>query len=83
MFRSIIGSPKVRAVFEDGDEILTAQMAASLAGRSPECIRIWCREASIGCFDGTLNRYFVSKRKLTEYILHRHGTLPHGLKQAG
>jgi hypothetical protein len=84
MFRIIVGSPKVRAIFEDGDEILTAQQAAELAGRSNECIRVWCRQADIGCFDGTLNRYFVSKRSTphanaalrASYARHRISCMP-------
>ena len=82
MFRYLVAGRQTR-FFENNDELLTTQQAAALAGRSDECIRNWCREGGIGCYDGTLHRYFISKRKLTEYILKSQGALPHALKEAG
>jgi hypothetical protein len=84
MFRTIIAaSAKVRAVLVDGDQLLTVQEAARLAGRSDEAVRIWCRQAGIGEYDVVARRYFISRRLLVEHILQNQGVLPHGLRQTG
>ena len=82
MFRYLVAGRRQAVVLVDGDQMLTTQQAAALAGRSDECIRQWVRESGIGVFDETLNRYFISRRRLEKYLIERHGeiNLPHALK---
>ncbi len=62
------------------DDDMTVEAAALAAGRSENCIRLWCQHEGIGVFDRMARRYLVSRAKLKAYLMSRHGRLPAGLR---
>jgi hypothetical protein len=58
------------------DDELSIQEAAELTGRSPEAIRVLCRQCLIGRLDTSMIRsgvWRISRRELVELWKKRHG----------
>lgn len=60
---------------------LTVKEAVDAAGVSEQTIRNWCLDHKIGEFDLDAGRWRISRSKLRQYYLDRHGQLPQGLKE--
>jgi|HubBroStandDraft_2_1064218.scaffolds.fasta_scaffold43103_3 hypothetical protein len=66
---------------EEADEPLTVVEAAAIAGVTPACIRQWVVKHRIGSLDPHSHIFLISKSRLHDYLLRRHGGhLPDAMK---
>jgi hypothetical protein len=66
---------------EAADEQLTVTEAAAIAGVTPACIRQWVVKHRLGTLDPHSHIFLISKSKLRDFLLRRHGgQLPGAMK---
>ena len=67
MMLDLLGEPATPVPIAAADPMLTRQEAADYAHRTPECIRLWCRQG-LGRFDRTAQRWLIPTSQLQEWV---------------